>query len=72
MKHVHVYENLYAEVLQENMKMCEVLQANVLKHVHVYKNLYAEVLNENLNMCDILQANVLIAMFPPFWSKYRN
>jgi len=27
---VHVYENLYAEVLNKNMKMCEILQANVL------------------------------------------
>lgn len=30
MEHVHVYENLCAEVLSENMKMCEILRANVL------------------------------------------
>jgi len=30
MEHVHVYENLYAKVLSENMKMCEILQASVL------------------------------------------
>ena len=30
MEQVHVYKNLCAEVLNENMKMCEVLQANVL------------------------------------------
>jgi len=30
MVQVHVYENLCAEVLNENIKMCEVLQANVL------------------------------------------
>ncbi|CAN1185666.1 Retrovirus-related Pol polyprotein from transposon TNT 1-94, partial [Linum perenne] len=30
MDQVHVYENLTAEVLAEGMKMCEVLQANVL------------------------------------------
>ena len=27
---VHIYENLYAEVLAEDMKMCEIVQANVL------------------------------------------
>jgi len=30
MEQVHVYENLCAEVLNERMKMCEILQANVL------------------------------------------
>jgi len=30
MEQVHVYENLCAEVLNEGMKMCEILQANVL------------------------------------------
>ena len=30
MEQVHVYENLRAEVLNEGMKMCEILQANVL------------------------------------------
>jgi len=30
MEQVHVYENLCAEVLAEGMKMCEILQANVL------------------------------------------
>jgi len=30
MEHVHTYENLCAEVLAEGMKMCEILQANVL------------------------------------------
>jgi len=29
-EHVHVYENLCAKVLIENMKMCKILQANVL------------------------------------------
>jgi len=26
MEHVHVYNNLYAEVLNENKKVCEILQ----------------------------------------------
>jgi len=30
MEQVHIYENLCAEVLAEGMKMCEILQANVL------------------------------------------
>ena len=30
MEQVHVYENLVTEVLNEGMKMCEILQANVL------------------------------------------
>ena len=30
MEQVHVYENLCAEVLSENMKMCRILQVNVL------------------------------------------
>ena len=30
MKQVHTYENLCLEVLNETMKMCEILQANVL------------------------------------------
>ena len=30
MEQVHGYENVCAEVLSENMKMCEILQANVL------------------------------------------
>jgi len=30
MEHFHVYKNLCAEVLSENMKMCKILQANVL------------------------------------------
>jgi len=30
MEQVHVYENLCAEVLNAGMKMCEILQANVL------------------------------------------
>ena len=30
MEHVHVCENLCAEVLIENMNICEILQANVL------------------------------------------
>ena len=30
MEQVHVYENLVADILAEGMKMCEVLQANVL------------------------------------------
>jgi len=30
MEQVHVYENLCAEVLNEGMKMCEILQANIL------------------------------------------
>jgi len=30
MKQVHVYENLCAEVLSENIKMCKILQANML------------------------------------------
>ena len=30
MEQVHVYENLVSEVLNEGMKMCEILQANVL------------------------------------------
>jgi len=30
MEQVHTYENLCAEVLNEGMKMCEILQANVL------------------------------------------
>ena len=29
---VHIYENMYAEVLKENIKTCEILQANVLIH----------------------------------------
>jgi len=35
MEEVHVYENLCAEVLNENMKMCEILQANpLLRNFH--------------------------------------
>ena len=30
MRQVHTYENLCAEVLTKGMKMCEILQANVL------------------------------------------
>jgi len=30
MEQVYVYENLCAQVLNEGMKMCEILQANVL------------------------------------------
>ena len=30
MEQVHTYENLCAKVLNEGMKMCEILQANVL------------------------------------------
>jgi len=30
MEQVHVYENLCAKVLNENIKMCNILQANVL------------------------------------------
>ena len=30
MEQVHIYENLCAEVLNKGMKMCEILQANVL------------------------------------------
>ena len=30
MEQVHAYENLCAEVLNEGMKMCDILQANVL------------------------------------------
>ena len=30
MEQVHTYENMCAEVLTEGMKMCEILQANVL------------------------------------------
>ena len=30
MEQVHVYENLCTEVLNEGMKMCEILQENVL------------------------------------------
>ena len=30
MEQVHTYENLCAEVLVEDMKMCEILQANML------------------------------------------
>ena len=30
MEHVDIHENLCAEVLSENMKTCEILQANVL------------------------------------------
>jgi len=30
MEQIHVYENLYANVLNENMNMCEILHANAL------------------------------------------
>ena len=30
MEQVHVYENMCAKFLSQNMKMCEILQANVL------------------------------------------